>query len=97
MKDHDKRVNNIVEPKNNGYNPSVVAVPSYAYIKPDSRKVNMSLRNLTSRSIMVKEKSIVAQLAAANVIPSMLLSKHPQGLEENKDKRTKSHDMSSKE
>ena len=43
VKDHDKRVNIIVEPKNNGYDPSVVAVPSYAYLKPVSSKLNMSL------------------------------------------------------
>ena len=78
MKGHDKRFNIIVEPKNNGYNPSV-AVPSYAYLKPGSSKVNMCLRNLTSKSIMVKAKSIVAQLAAANAVPSMLAPNNPQG------------------
>ena len=95
VKDHDKRVNIIVEPKNNGYDPSVVAVPSYAYLKSGSSKINMSLRNLTSRSIMVKVKSIVAQVAAANVVPSMLTPKIPQKSEENKDKRMKSSDISS--
>ena len=86
MKGNDKRVNIIVEQKNNGYNPSVVAVPIYAYLKPGSSKVNMSLRNLTSRSIMVKAKSIVTQLAAGNVVPSILASKNLQGSEENEDK-----------
>ena len=71
VKDHDKSVYFIVEPKNNGYNPSVVAVPSYAYLKPGSSKVN----------IMVKAKSIVPQLAAANVVLSMSASKNPQGSE----------------
>ena len=55
----------------------------------------MSLRNLISRSIMGKAKSIVAQMAAANVVPSMLTPKIPQESEENKDKRMKSPDMSS--
>ena len=41
VKDHDKRVNIIVEPKNNGYNSSVVAVPSCAYLKPGSSMINM--------------------------------------------------------
>ena len=61
VKDDDKRVNIIVEPKNNGYDPSVVAVPRYTYLKPGSSRVNMSLRNLTSRGITVKVKSIVGQ------------------------------------
>ena len=82
MKDHDKRVNIIVEPSNNGYNSSVVTVPSYPYLKPGSSKINMSLRNLTSRSITVKAKSIVAQLAVANAVPSILTPKNPQESEE---------------
>ena len=77
VKGHDKSVNLIVEPKNNGYNPSVVVVPSYANLKPGSCKVNMSLRNLTSRNITVKAKLIVAHVAAANVVPPMLTPKDP--------------------
>ena len=54
VKSHDKRVNLIVEPNSNVGNPSVVAVPSYASLRPGSSKVDMSLRNLTSRDITVK-------------------------------------------
>ena len=94
VKGHDMRVNIIVEPKNNGYSPSVVAVPS---LKPGFSKINMSLRNLTSKSIMIKVKSIVAQLAAANAVPSMLASMNPQESEENKeDKKTGSLDKGPK-
>ena len=74
VKGHDKRVNIIVELKNNQYNPSVVAVPSYACLQAGSSKINMSVRNLTSKSIMVKVKSIVAQLATANAVPTILAS-----------------------
>ena len=95
MKDHDKRVNLIVEPKNNGCNPSVVVAPSCANWTPGSSNVNMSLRNLNSRSITVKAESIVAQVAAANVVPPMLIPKNPRESEKQKDKRTKSPDMSS--
>ena len=42
VKGHDKRVNLIVEPNNNVYNPSVVVVPRYANLRPGSSKVNMS-------------------------------------------------------
>ena len=97
VKVNDKRVNIIVEPKNNGYKPLMVAVPSYACLKPGSSKINMSLRNLTSKSIMIKVKSIVFQLAAANVVPCMLASKNPHESEENEDKRTGSPDVNSKE
>ena len=93
VKGHDKRVNLIVEPKNNGCIPSVVAVPSYANLRPGSSKVNMSLRNLTSRSITVKAKSIVDQVAAANVVPPMLTPKNSQE-EKKMDKRMKSPDTS---
>ena len=78
VKGHENRVNTIVEPKNNGYNPLVAALPSYACLKPGSSKINMRLRNLTSKSIKIKMKSIVAQLAASNAVPTMLASKNPQ-------------------
>ena len=74
---HDKTVNCIVEPKNHRYNPSVVVVLSFANLRPGSSKVNMSLRNLSSRNITVKEKLIVAQVATANVVPPMLTPKNP--------------------
>ena len=77
--------------------PPVVAVPSYCYLRPGSSKINTSLRNLNSRNITVKAKSIVAQLAAANVVPSMLTPKNPQELGEYEDKQMKMPNMSSKE
>ena len=96
MEDHDKRVNIIVEPKNNGYNPSLVDVPSYACLKPGSSKINMSLMKLTSKSIMIKAKSIVAQLVAAIAVPTMLASKNPQESEKNEDEKTGFPNMGSK-
>ena len=95
VKGHDKRINLVAKPKNDGCNPSVVAVPSYANLKPGSSNVNMSLRNLTSRSITVKTKSVVAQVAAANVVLPMLVPKIPQESEKHEDKRMKSPYMSS--
>ena len=87
VKSHDKRVLLIVEPKNNGCNPSLVVVPSYANFRPGSSKVNMSLGNLTSRNITVKAKSIVPQVAGANLVPPMLTPKNTQ--ESEKNRRTK--------
>ena len=56
VKGYDKKVNIIVEPKNNVYNSSVPAVPSYTHLKPGSSKVNMNLRNLTSKNCNSKSK-----------------------------------------
>ena len=95
VKGHDKGVNLLVEPMNNRYNPSVVVVPSYANLRPGSSKVNMSLRNLTNRNLKIKAKSIVAQVTATNVVPSMLTPKNSHKSEKQRDKRMKSPDKSS--
>ena len=69
VKGHNKTVNIIVEPPKNRPNSSVVAVSSYTTLKPGCCEVNMNIRNLTSRKIMVKAKSIIARVTAANLIP----------------------------
>ena len=56
----------------NGLNSLVVAVPSYTILKPGSSNVNMNIRNLTSRKMMVKAKLIMTGVAAANVITPFL-------------------------
>ena len=95
VKGYNKRVNLIVEPKSNVCNSVGVAVPSYANLRPGSSKVNMSLRNLTSRTLTVKVKLIVAQVTTANVVPPILTPKNPQETEKKKDKRMKTLDMNS--
>ena len=75
VKVHDKKINLRVEPMKNRPNQLAVVVPSYTDLKPGSSKANMNLRNCTSRKITVKAKSIVAQLAAANVVPPILLQR----------------------
>ena len=54
----------------------------------------MSLSSLTSKSIPVKAKSIVAQMAVTNVVPPTLTPKNPQESEKHEDKRAKSPDIS---
>ena len=78
VKGYNKKINLIVEPMKNRPNTSTVAVPSYTILKPGSIKVNMNIRNLTSRKITVKAKSIVARVAAANIVPSMLAQGNSQ-------------------
>ena len=78
VKGHKRKVNIIVEPVKNGLNSSVVSVPSYATLKPGYSKVNMNIRRLTSRKMMVKAKSIIARVAAANVIHPTLAKENSQ-------------------
>ena len=74
----------------------MVAVPSYTILKPGSSKVNMNIRNPTSRKITVKAKLIVARVAAANVVPSMLAQGNSQKTEEWLDKRIEPPNLNSK-
>ena len=89
VKGHNKKVNLIVEPMKNRPNQSVVVVPSFTALKPGSSKVNMNVRNLTSRKITVKAKSIVAGVAAANMVPPMLTQINSQKSEKWIDKKNR--------
>ena len=87
VKGHNQKVNLIVEPMKNKPHSSMVTVLNYTILKPSSSKVNMNIRNSTSRKIAVKAKSIVARVSAANVVPSMLAQGHSQKTEEQIDRR----------
>ena len=50
-------------------------VPSYNFIKGNSRCVHVGLRNLSCRTVTLKKGTVVAQLSPANVIPKMLAPK----------------------
>ena len=96
VKGHNKKVNLIVEPIKNKPNSSVVAVPSYTILNPGSSKVNLNIGNPTSRKITVKAKSIVARVAAANVVPSLFAQEHSQKTDEWLDKRIEPLNLNSK-
>ena len=70
VRGHDKRVNTITEPLESSK--SIVAVPSYSILKPGSSKVQVCLQNLSNTPIKLKAKTVVARVAAANVVPAML-------------------------
>ena len=53
----------------------MVTNPSYACLKSGSSRVFGSLRNLTGRTVTIKSKTVVAKLAAANVVPPKLVLK----------------------
>ena len=75
VKNHRKSVNVITEPPEHTYAPDVVTNPGYAYLKPGSSRVSVSLKNLTGRKITIKPKTVVAKLAAANMVPPKLAPK----------------------
>ena len=75
VKGHDKCVNTITENPEKAYSKSVVTVLSYTCLKPGSAKVAISLQNLSSKVVTLMLKTVVAKIAAANVVPSMLAPK----------------------
>ena len=87
VKNHRKRVNVITEPPEHSYAHNVVTNPSYVCLKPGSSRVSVSLRNLTGRTVTIKPKTVVAKLAAANVVPPKLAPKLEKETE-NTDKET---------
>ena len=60
----------MVEPTND--NGGEYVVPSYTYLKLNSKCVHFALRNLSCRTVLLKKGTVVAQLSPANKIPDML-------------------------
>ena len=50
-------------------------VPSYNFVKGNSRSIHVGLRNLSCRTVTLKKGTVVAQLSPANEIPKMLAPK----------------------
>ena len=68
-----KRVNVILEPTED--EEGSYTIPSYNYVKGNSRSIHVGLRNLSCRTVTLKKGTVVAQLSPANEIPKMLGSK----------------------
>ena len=68
-----KRVNVILESTEE--EEGSYTVPSYNFIKGNSRCVHVGLRNLSCRTVTLKKGTVVAQLSPANVIPKTLAPK----------------------
>ena len=47
----------------------------YSTLKPSSSRVSIGLRNLSCKSVTIKPKTIVAEVAAANVVPISIAPK----------------------
>ena len=68
-----KRVNVILEPTEE--EEGSYTIPSYNFVKGNSRSVHVGLRNLSCRTVTLKKGTVVAQLSPANEIPKMLAPK----------------------
>ena len=66
---HFKRVNVIVESYPERVYSGAIPINGYAVLKPGSSQVSVGIRNVSCRSITIPAKTVVAKIAAANVIP----------------------------
>ena len=70
---YHKRVNVSVEPLEAHRGESqYCAVPGYTFLKPGSDRLQVMIKNLTTRTIKVSQGSKVASMEAANVVPHIL-------------------------
>ena len=56
---------------------------SYSILYPGSVRAKVALRNMTPKKVILKAKTCVARMAAANVVPHMLV---PKIVKDSKDK-----------
>ena len=91
-----KRVNVMVESKAQPKSDTkYISVNSYTLLKPGPTKVSVGLRNLSTWSITILAKSVVAKLSAANKVPDLLASKFKEGEGESKEESMDSDKTSS--
>ena len=55
-------------------------------MKPGSNKVVVSLKNLTSKEVILKANTVIGKIEAANAVPPMLAHKSEQEKEIEKEK-----------
>ena len=48
---------------------AVKTICTYSMLKPGSSGVSIGLRNLSCKSVTIKSKTVVATVAAANLVP----------------------------
>ena len=79
---HRKRVNVMIERIEGSLGDDVVPANSYSILYPGSTRAKIALRNMTPKEIVLKAKTCVAKMAAANVVPHMLAPKIVKGSED---------------
>ena len=76
---HRKRVNVMIDRMEGSLGDDVVPANSYSILYPGSTRAKVALRNMTPKKIVLKAKTCVAKMAAANVVPHMLAPKIVKG------------------
>ena len=61
------------EHSNNIRNNSIAAVRSYSFSKPGSNKVVVSVKNLTSKDVILKAGTVIGKIETANAVPPLLV------------------------
>ena len=69
---HRKRVNVMIERVEGILGDDVVPANSYSILYPGSVRAKVALRNMTPKEVVLKAKTCVARMAAANVVLHML-------------------------
>ena len=63
----------ITEPQENL---DVYTVPSYSYMKPESKRASVALWNLSEKTQTFKKGTVIASIRAENLIPPKLAPKY---------------------
>ena len=79
---HRKRVNVMIERVEGSLGDDVVLANSYSILYPGSVRAKVALRNMTPKEVVLKAKTCVARMAAANVVLHMLVPKIVKGSED---------------
>ena len=70
-----KWVNVVVEPLEDVDTEDNYTVPKYSFLKSNSRRVYVGLRNMSCRSVTLHKGTVIARLSPGNAVPSMLAPK----------------------
>ena len=66
---HYKRVHVVTEASEKFQHGTVKPICTYSDLKPGSSRVSIGLRNFSCRSVMLRPKTVVAKMSAANIVP----------------------------
>ena len=66
---HFKRVNVIVKSDPERVYSGAIPINGYTVLKPGSSRVSIGIRNISCQSVTIPSKTVVAKIAAANVVP----------------------------
>ena len=85
---HRKRVNMMIERVEVSLGDNVVPANSYSILYPGSVRAKVALRNMTPKEVVLKAKTCIAKMAAANVVLHMLALKIVKDFEDKAQART---------